>query len=57
LFYEFWEPTYEAELQHFVQCIQDNTQPAVGLINGYKAVQWAFAAKEAVNKRKVISLK
>jgi len=56
-FYEFWEPTFEAEIQHFADCIQNNTQPIVGLMDGYKAVQWAFAAKEAVDKRKVIELK
>ncbi len=55
-FFEFWEPTYEAELQHFVDCIQNNQQPVVGLEDGYKAVEWAFIAKEAVDKRKVIKL-
>lgn len=56
-FFEFWEPTFEAEIQHFVNCIQNDTQPIVGLIDGYKAVKWAFAAKEAVDKRTVIKMK
>ncbi|MBZ2175875.1 Gfo/Idh/MocA family oxidoreductase [Schnuerera sp. xch1] len=56
-FFEFWEPTFEAEIQHFANCIQSNTQPIVGLIDGYKAVQWAFSAKEAVDKRTVIKMK
>lgn len=55
-FFEFWEPTYQAELQHFADCIQKNSKPVVGLIDGYKAVQWAFAAKEAVDKRKIVTM-
>lgn len=56
-FYDFWEPTFEAELRHFVDCIQNKTKPIADLMDGYKAVQWAFAAKEAVAKRSVINLK
>lgn len=56
-FFEFWEPTFEAELQHFADCIQNNVQPTVNFTDGYKAVQWAFAAKEAVDKRTVVSMK
>lgn len=55
-FYEFWEPTFEAELQHFTDCIQNDEQPVVGLMDGYKAVQWAFAAKEAVDKRAIVNM-
>lgn len=56
-FFEFWEPTFKAELQDFADCIQNNRQPKAGLIDGYKAVQWAFAAKEAVDKRIVVNMK
>lgn len=56
-FFEFWLPTFEAELQDFVDCIQKGTQPKAGLEDAYKAVQWAFAAKEAVDKRTVVSMK
>ena len=55
-FFEFWEPTFLAELQDFVDCIQNKTTPKAGLIDGYKAAQWAFAAKEAVDKRVVVHL-
>ncbi len=55
-FFEFWEPTFEAELQHFADCIQNNTKPIVNFMDGYKAVQWAFAAKEAVDKRKIVKV-
>ncbi|MBR0600458.1 Gfo/Idh/MocA family oxidoreductase [Sinanaerobacter chloroacetimidivorans] len=56
-FFEFWEPTFKAELQDFADCIQNNRQPKAGLMDGYKAVQWAFAAKEAVDKRIVVNMK
>lgn len=56
-FFEFWEPTFKAELQDFVDCIQQGRQPKAGLMDGYKAVQWAFAAKEAVNKRTIVNMK
>ncbi len=56
-FYDFWEPTFEAELRHFVDCIENNKKPIADLMDGYKAVQWAFAAKEAVANRTVIKLK
>jgi len=55
-FFEFWEPTFKAELQHFTDCIQNKTQPKVTLMDGYKAARWAFAAKEAVDKRQVVHL-
>jgi len=56
-FYTFWEPTFAAEIQHFADCIQTGAKPAVGLLDGYKAVEWAFAAKEAVDKRTIIKMK
>jgi myo-inositol 2-dehydrogenase/D-chiro-inositol 1-dehydrogenase len=56
-FYEYWEPSFIAEMQHFVDCIAGNKQPLVGLEDGYKAVQWALVAKKAVAERKVIEIK
>jgi len=56
-FFEFWEPTFKAELQDFADCIQSGRQPKAGLIDGYKAVKWAFAAKEAVDKRTIVNMK
>lgn len=55
-FYEYWEPTFVAEMQHFVDCISQDKKPIVGLIDGYKAVEWAFAAKEAVDKRTIVHM-
>lgn len=56
-FFTFWEPTFAAELQHFTDCIQNNEKPIVNLMDGYKAVQWAFAAKEAVDGQKTVTMK
>lgn len=56
-FFEFWEPTFEAEIQHFANCIQDNIESVEGLIDGYKAAEWAFAAKDAVDNRTVVKMK
>ncbi len=55
-FFEYWEPTYRAEMQHFVECIRTDTPPLVGLEDGYRAVEWAQAATEAVREQRVIEL-
>ena len=55
-FYEYWEPTFRSEMQHFVDCIAEGRQPLVGLEDGYRAVEWACAATEAVRDRKVVRL-
>ena len=55
-FFEYWEPTFQAEMQHFVDCIMENRPPLVGLEDGYRAVEWAVAATEAVRDRKVVEV-
>ncbi len=55
-FFEYWEPTFLSEIQAFVDCIREDKQPLVGLVDGYKAVQWGYAATEAVRERKVICM-
>lgn len=55
-FYEYWEPTFTAEMQHFVDCVQNGTQPEITLMDGYKAVEWALAAKKAVDEETVVKL-
>lgn len=56
-FYEYWEPTFTAEMAAFVTAIADNAQPpAANLMDGYKAVQWAMAAKKAVDEERVIAV-
>jgi len=56
-FFEYWEPTFQAELQHFVDCIAQGKEPEVGLEDGYKAVEWALAATQAVQMNKEVPLK
>ncbi len=55
-FYEYWEPTFRAELLHFVDCIRQDRQPLVGLEDGYRAVEWAVAATAAVREKKIVRL-
>ncbi len=55
-FFEYWEPTFEAEIRHFVDCIRNGSDPDVGLEDGCRAVEWACAATEAVRERKVVRM-
>jgi myo-inositol 2-dehydrogenase/D-chiro-inositol 1-dehydrogenase len=55
-FFEYWEPTFLAEMQDFVDCIVEDRQPLVGLIDGYEAVRWAYAATDAVKEKRVVYL-
>lgn len=55
-FYEYWEPTFTAEMQDYVNAIAEDRQPLVGLIDGYKAVKWALAAKKAVDEETVVEV-
>lgn len=55
-FYEYWEPTFTAEMQDYVNAIAEGRQPLVGLMDGYKAVQWALAAKKAVDEETVVEI-
>ncbi len=55
-FFEYWEPTFLDEMQHFCDSIREQTAPVVTLEDGYRAVEWACAATEAVAARKVVDL-
>lgn len=56
-FYEYWEPTFTAEMKEFVDAIaEDRPANAAGLIDGYKAVQWALAAKKAVDEEAIVKI-
>ncbi len=55
-FYQYWRPTYLAELQAFTDCIQQGTPPKVTLEDGYKAVEWAIQATQAVQEGKVVKM-
>jgi myo-inositol 2-dehydrogenase/D-chiro-inositol 1-dehydrogenase len=53
-FYPYWEKTYVAEIKHFAECILHGRQPIVTLEDGFKTVEWAFAANEALRDGKVV---
>ncbi len=55
-FYDFFKPCYLAELQEFVNCIIENRQPLVTAEDGYKTVEWSFAANEAIKNKKIVYL-
>lgn len=55
-FFEYWESTFLAEMQDFVNCIVEDRPPLVGLKDGYEAVRWAYAATDAVKHRRIVYL-
>lgn len=55
-FYEYWEETYLEEMRDFVRCIIENDSPKVGLIDGYKAVEWAFKADQAIKQKQIVTM-
>jgi myo-inositol 2-dehydrogenase/D-chiro-inositol 1-dehydrogenase len=55
-FFEYWEPTFLAEMQHFVDCVIEDRQPLVTMEDGYRAVEWACAATTAVRDRTVVEM-
>jgi myo-inositol 2-dehydrogenase / D-chiro-inositol 1-dehydrogenase len=55
-FFEYWQDTYSKEIEDFVSCILTGSKPKVDLIDGYKAVEWALKAAEAVDKEIIVRL-
>lgn len=55
-FYPYWEKAYAAEIAHFVNCILTNGQPLVGLEDGCKTVEWAYAANRALREGQVVHM-
>ena len=56
-FFEYWQDTYLAEMEDFVSCVREGREPKVKLEDGYKAVEWAIRADEAVRGKKIVQLK
>ena len=52
----YWRGTYRAEIQAFADCIQQDGTPKVTLEDGYKSVEWAAKATEAVKDGKVVTM-
>lgn len=55
-FYEYWQESYLLEIEDYVRCIQTGDKPRVTLEDGYKTVEWAIKADEAVRGEKVVTL-
>ncbi len=53
-FYEYWKETYLEEMKDFARCIKEGVDPRVNLEDGYKAVEWAKKADEAVKGKKIV---
>jgi len=55
-FFEYWESTYLAEMKDFVETIIHGRPPLVGLMDGYKAVEWAFHAAKSISEKKIVEM-
>ena len=55
-FYDYWQPSYPAEMKGFAESISKGTTPKVTFLDGYKAMEWAFLADRAVKNQEVIKL-
>ncbi len=53
-FLERFEQAYLSELNEFVRCIREKSQPAVKVQDGTLATRIAFAATEAYRERKIV---
>ena len=47
-FTERYQEAYLAEMKEFIKCIQENTEPPVGGLDGKISVQMGYAAKESL---------
>lgn len=55
-FFEYWQETYKAEMADFIACITEGRQPKVNYIDGFKAVEWAILADNAVKNGEIVNL-
>lgn len=56
-FYDYWAPTFIAEIKEFADAIAEGRPSrSAGLMDGYKAVEWAIAAKRAVDEETIVTL-
>jgi len=47
---------YVAELEHFIQCIGEDTQPCVTGLDGLKAVEAVLAANQSILKGQPVEI-
>jgi myo-inositol 2-dehydrogenase/D-chiro-inositol 1-dehydrogenase len=56
-FLERYQEAYLAEMNHFIECILNNTQPIVGGIDGKISVEMGYAAQESLVSKKFVTIK
>jgi predicted dehydrogenase len=56
MFEEIWNYGFPQEMQHFVDCVQNNTQPAVTGEDGKAVMEIIFAAYESAGTGKKVAL-
>jgi myo-inositol 2-dehydrogenase/D-chiro-inositol 1-dehydrogenase len=55
-FIERYQEAFLAEMKAFIQCIQDDTKPPVGGLDGKISVQMGYAAKESLIKGSFVKI-
>jgi len=55
-FIERYQEAFLAEMKEFIQCIQEDTKPPVGGLDGKISVQMGYAAKESLNKGSFVKI-
>jgi len=55
-FIERYQEAYLAEMKEFIKCIQEDTEPPVGGLDGKISVQMGYAAKESLTKGSFVKI-
>ena len=55
-FIERYREAYLAEMEEFINCIQEDTKPPVGGFDGKISVQMGYAAKESLIKGSFVKI-
>ena len=55
-FIERYQEAYLAEMKEFIECIQEDTEPPVGGLDGKISVQMGYAAKESLTKGSFVKI-
>ena len=48
--------TYAQEIKHFIECVKENKQPNISVLDGKKVLEIALAAKRSAETRQVVYL-
>lgn len=55
-FMERYKESYLAEMVEFVECVQNDTEPSVGGVDGLISVQMAYAALQSIKTRQPVKI-